>query len=300
MVKTPILLFAFKRPDHTLQVLQSLSKNKESQESDLFVFIDGPRSDEDIPGIEAVKKVVQSRKWCKTVNLQINSRNNGVPAQIIGNVTKFCKERGRVIVLEDDIVLSPFFLNYMNKALDAYANDDRVMEVSGYMYPIREVTVESGFIRGSCGWGWGTWRRAWEFFEPDGKKLLKQLSSRESRYEFNFRGSYKYYSLLKDQVEGKIGGWDIRWAASIFLNNGLTFVPASSLVRNIGFDGSGTNIPTSSAYDTTILNQPIIDYPQHSQETEEILSAVIDFYKEQKTFKAMVKKLISRIRQRRF
>jgi len=187
----------------------------------------------------------------------------------------------------------------MNKALDIYADEERVMEITGYMYPVKNLSIESGFMRGSCGWGWGTWQRAWKYFESDGAKLLARFSDKRLRYEFDFKNSGRFYSHLKDQVAGKVGGWDVRWAASIFFNNGLTFFPGNSLVRNIGFDGSGTNIPDSNTKDTAVLNRPITEYPSEVEEDKEMLNAMINFFKSQRKLGVLVSKLIQRIQKGR-
>lgn len=282
MKLAPIVLFAFKRPNHTRQALESLSRNPEAKESELFVFIDGPKSSQDEEKIKEVEDIVKSHNWCKQVHVSVNARNQGVPFQVINTVTRFCAEYGKVIVLEDDLVLSPFFLAYMNEALEHFENQERVMEVSGYMYPVKKLSLAAGFIRGSFGWGWGTWQRAWKHFEPDGRKLLAKLSDKKLRYEFNFCNTYRFCALLKDQVAGRVGGWDVRWAASIFLNGGLTLCPGESLIQNIGVDGTGTNLRRSKAFQVQLSEKPIRTFPNRIEESEEILQAVIEYFGSQK------------------
>lgn len=278
----PIILFAFKRPNHTRQLLESLSKNSEAKDSELFVFIDGPNSCQDENKIEEVKDIVKSRNWCGRVHVSANSQNQRMPTQVITNVSRLCAEYGKVIVLEDDLVLSPFFLGYMNSALEYFENQEKVMEVSGYIYPIRSLSISTGFIRGSMGWGWGTWQRAWKHFESNGRKLLANLSDSKLRYEFDFCNSYRNYALLKDQVAGRVGGWDVRWAASIFLKGGLTLCPGKSLVQNIGSDGTGTNLRRSASFRVDLSTEPIRTFPDRIEESEEMLSAVMEFHRSQK------------------
>lgn len=284
MKLAPIILFAFRRPDHTRQLLESLSRNSEAKGSHLFVFIDGPRSRQDEEKIKEVERIVKSRDWCGKVQVSVNTRNQGSPFQVITAVTRFCAEHGKVIVLEDDLVLSPFFLDYMNNALEYFENQEKVMEVTGYIYPVKNLSMPAGFIRGSLGWGWGTWQRAWKYFEADGRKLLAKLSDKKLRYDFDFCNSYRYYALLKDQVAGRVGGWDVRWAASIFLNGGLTLCPGKSLVQNIGADGTGTNLRRSKSFHVQLSDQSVRIFPKRIEESEEMLSAVIEYYKSQKNF----------------
>jgi len=296
MELAPILLFAFKRPDHTRKVLESLAQNKEAKDSELHVFIDGPKENDDVRKIREVQSVINSQQWCKRVSISVNESNQGVPAQVVGNVKKFCDHYGRVIVLEDDLVLSSFFLSYMNKALEVYATQKRVMEVTGYMFPVKNLDRETGFMRGNCGWGWGTWHRAWKHYESDGQKLVEEIEDRNAQYAFDFDGTYGYFRMLKSQVKGKIGGWDIRWYASIFLNNGLTLFPKKSFVKNIGFDGSGTNIPNSDAYNTELAKRPVSEFSNDAEETEEYVLATMEFFQSQKTINALTKKIMTRFK----
>ena len=298
MKYAPIALFAYKRPEHIRRLLESLATNREAGGSELHVFIDGPKNAHDTPLIQKVKRVAESKQWCGKVLVYCNQHNKGAPSQVINTVTEFCEEKERIIVLEDDLVLSPYFLSFMNHALDIYADQEKVMEVTGYLYPVNRSFTQSGFMRGSCGWGWGTWQRAWKFFERDGAKLLIQIKEGNARYEFDYRGSHGFYKLLKSQVQGKIGGWDIRWAASIFLNDGLTFFPGKSLVQNIGLDGSGTNIPNTQSYRTTLSSAPISHFPNHIEESEELLSATIDFFRSQKNLKILWEKLTIRLKMK--
>ncbi len=288
MSNAPILLFAYKRPEHTRRLLESLANNAEAAESELHIFIDGPKHADEKKEIEKVSVIAKSKLWCRKVSVYKNTQNQGVPQQVIGAVSKFCQKEGRAIILEDDLILSPYFLNHMNTTLKRYANEKKVMEVTGYIYPVEHLNVECGFMRGSCGWGWGTWERAWKLFEPDGKKLLARLSDRKMRYEFNFRNSYKYFSILQDQVKGKVGGWDIRWFASIFLNQGFTLYPSVSLVRNTGFDGTGTNARKSNQYETPLLDHPISNFPAAIEESEEILAAIIKYYRQKHNLGAKI------------
>ncbi len=280
MNKAPILLLACKRPLHTKKVLESLYLNLESQESDLYAFVDCPKKKEDHRKFEEVIDVIKCKRWCKNVYLHESKKNRGCANQTIEAVSWLCKEKGRVIVLEDDILLSPFFLNYMNTALELYAKEEKVMDVGGYMFPIKKLSIETGFIREGGGWGWGTWERAWSTFERDGLKLLRQLKNKKKLiYEFNFRNTYNYYGMLESQVKGKIGGWDIRWYATKFLNNGLTLSCAESLTKNIGFDGTAVHTDEShKVFDTTLTTNPIKKYPRQIEESGELLEAMVSFF----------------------
>jgi hypothetical protein len=279
MDRAPILFLGFKRPLHTRRVLESLARNREVQQSDLYAFVDGPKKKEDHEKVEEVIEIIKSSQWCANVHLHDSKENRGCPAQTIDAVSWLCREKGRVIVIEDDIVLSPHFLAYMNNALDRYASEERVMDVGGYMFPIRQLSAETGFLREGGGWGWGTWDRAWSAFEPDGRKLLEHFrGDKKLVYEFNYRNSYDYYAMLENQVKGNIGGWDVRWYATKFFRNGLSLAPTRSLTKNIGFDKTGTNTGASAlVYDTELTGTPIAAFPDTIEESLELVEAVVAF-----------------------
>jgi len=288
----PILLFAFKRPGHIKRCLESLAQNKGSARSQLHIFIDGPKTADDVSKVEEVKKIAASQHWCEKTFLYANTENRGVPRQVIDAVTQFSKDHGKVIVLEDDLVLSPHFLDFINTALDKYANEPRVMEVTGYLYPIKGWHMPSGFLWGNCGWGWGTWGRAWRHFEPDGRKLLAELKKRRLLHRFNFNNYGQHVADLKKQIQGKLGGWDVRWHASCFLNEGLTLYPGRSLVKNIGLDDTGINCITTRKYDVELSDRPITEYPARIEESSELFLSMVEYWRWNNSLR---KKIIDRL-----
>jgi putative methyltransferase (TIGR04325 family) len=163
----------------------------------------------------------------------------------------------RIIVLEDDMVTSPYFLSYMNEALDRFANDDRVISAHGYVYPVKQGLPEAFFLRGADCWGWATWRRGWELFNPNGQALLDELKRRNLIKVFNFNGAYGYSQMLESQIKGVNDSWAIRWYATAFLAEKLTLYPGRSLVNNIGNDSSGTHCGTTTALDAELSDRPI-------------------------------------------
>lgn len=260
----PIALFIYNRPFHTTNCLESLLRNPESADSDLVVFADGPKDNatvEDLAELAAARQVVKDLKGFKSVRLQESAVNKGLAKSIIEGVTQLVAEFGKVIVIEDDLVLSANFLTYMNGNLDKYAQDERVISIHGYNYPI--VTTgypyQSFFLKGADCWGWATWKRGWDLFDADAMRLYNRIKEQKLAHEFDFWGSYPYTQLLKDNAEGKSKTWAIRWYASAFLANKLTLYPCQSFVRNEGTDGSGTNCQVSDIYDVALNHQSIID-----------------------------------------
>jgi hypothetical protein len=244
----PVALFAYNRPAHLARVAQALSTNPEAAASRLFVFSDAPKRDTDRGGVADVRACGRALQGFESVEVIEQRENQGVARSITGGVAKLTAEFGRVIVLEDDLLPSPHFLRYMNQALDAYAEDDRVISVHAYSYPVATRLPGTFFLRGADCWGWATWKRGWELFEPDGRKLLDALEQQGSLRDFDFGGAYPYSRMLRDAIDGRNDSWAIRWYASAFLSGKLTLYPGSSQVQNIGADGSGTHVGRTSQF----------------------------------------------------
>ncbi len=248
MKLAPIALFVYNRPEHTRRTVESLIKNELSSESDLIVFSDGPKNEKAEAAVGMVREYIKSVKGFKKITVVERSENFGLAKSIITGVSDVVEKYGCVIVMEDDLVSSPYFLRYMNDGLELYENCESVVSIHGYIYPLDERLAETFFLKGADCWGWATWKRAWRLFEPDGKKLLAELNARNLTTEFDFDGSYGYTQMLKHQIEGINDSWAIRWHASAFLKDKLTLYPGRPLVDNIGNDASGTHCPATDVY----------------------------------------------------
>jgi hypothetical protein len=253
----PVAVFAYNRPNHFQKTLAALSVNVLASRSDVFVYLDGPKTENDFAANKKIQEICNAANKFRSLTLVRRDRNFGLASSIISGVTELCDSHGRVIVIEDDLVTSPFFLNYMNDALDLYNNNDAVASIHGYVYPISAPLPETFFLRGADCWGWATWKRAWDHFEVDGKFLLSRLKELKLEDEFNFFGACWNLQMLEDQIAGRNNSWAIRWHASAFVKNMLTLYPGRSLVKNIGHDRSGTHCQTSEQYDSVISNVPI-------------------------------------------
>ncbi len=240
----PIILFAYNRPVHLKKTLDALAANYLAKQSELIIYIDGVKqeaSQKDIQQTSQVKKIAEEEVRFKNKKVVIAQHNKGLAKSIIEGVTNTVNDYKKVIVLEDDMITSPYFLNFLNEALTLYENNAFVSCISGYIYPVKGLLPETFFIKGADCWGWATWKRAWDIFEPNGTLLLNNLTEKNLFYDFNFYDSYPYLKMLEDQIAGRNNSWAIRWYASAFLQEKLTLYPAVSFVRNIGFDGSGTH-----------------------------------------------------------
>jgi putative methyltransferase (TIGR04325 family) len=261
-VKTlaPITLFVYNRPDHTKKTVEALRQNFLAKESDLFIFSDGPKGDADINSVQEVRQYLKTIDGFKSVNIEQKAENHGLSNSIIAGVTKIVNEFEKIIVLEDDLVTSKYFLQYMNDGLEFYKNEEKVISIHGYIFPIKERLDHNFFIKGADCWGWATWKRGWGLFNADGQDLLKQLKDKKLTREFDFDNSYPYTKMLEDQINGKVNSWAIRWCASAFLKNKLTLYPKHSLVQNIGLDGGGVHCSKTDKFDITLgQNRIFID-----------------------------------------
>ncbi len=257
MPPSPITLFVYNRPEHTRRTVEALAKNKLAGESELFIFSDGPKDDAGREKIEEVRKYIRTVSGFKRVEIMEREENIGLGRSIIAGVTDIVNRYGSVIVLEDDLVTSPYFLQYMNDALLLYRDDENVISIHGYVYPVKDQLPETFFLKGADCWGWATWKRGWDKFEPDGRKLLAQLEDRHLIRVFDFDDSYPYTNMLRRQIAGVNDSWAVRWYASAFLADMLTLYPGHSLVQNIGHDLSGAHSGDSARYDTSFPTRPI-------------------------------------------
>lgn len=244
----PILLFAYNRPRHLQRTVEALAQNPLAQDSELFVFADGARTEDDREDVDLVRSYIHTIEGFKTVHRVERDRNYGLAANIIDGVTRVVNEYGRVIVLEDDLVTAPGFLQFMNDALDTYADEPRVGHIQAYDFTQNPRLPETFLIRFTGSWGWATWQRAWQHFNPDGQYLLDELRRRHLTHRFDFNGKYGFTRMLRRQVEGKNNSWAIRWNASLFLQDILSLNVGRSLVQNEGFDGSGTHCGADHLY----------------------------------------------------
>ena len=258
MSLAPIVLFTYNRPWHTRQTVEALRKNFLAAESELFIFSDGPRNEEARGRVDEVRQYLKTIAGFKRIQIREGKENRGLAKSIIAGVTEIVKEYGRVIVLEDDLETSPYFLKYMNEGLDLYEQDHRVISVLGHVFPVKASLPETFFIRGASCWGWATWTRGWDLFEENGEVLLKRLMNQRLTRDFDRNGAYPYIDMLKAQIAGKNQSWAVRWHASAFLNNKLTLYPGRSLVCNIGNDGSGQHCPVNRDRDVQLTQSPII------------------------------------------
>jgi len=253
----PIAVFAYNRPDHLQRCLSDLAANPESADALVRVFVDGPKTPTDRALTDEVVDAASRQYNSFSSEIVLRDRNLGLAGSVIAGVSEMVEEFGEVVVLEDDLRLSPYFLRYMKGGLDTYRDDETVYSIHGYTYPVTEQLPETFFLRGADCWGWATWARAWSRFEPDAHSLLHQLRAANLTEQFDMGGAYPYTQMLEDFLRGKNDSWAVRWHASAFIAEGLTLYPGHSLVWNAGMDGSGTHCGDLELHRPQMSSHPI-------------------------------------------
>ena len=276
----PIVLFVYNRPEHTMQTLTCLQKNILASDSELFVFSDAPRNENDTNSVHEVRSIIKNIEGFKKVTIINSKHNKGLANSVLSGITDIINEYGKVIVLEDDLITSSNFLRYMNESLNVYSENPSIWSISGYTPDIKfpKSYMDDIYLspRG-CSWGWATWKNQWELVDwnvPD-YDFFKQNTKK--RKDFN-RGGNDLSYMLDDQMAGRINSWAIRWVYSQYIHSKYTIYPVNSLVSNIGLDFSGTHSSNSDKYKTKEVYQGDIKLTSDCAINRDILMEFKKFY----------------------
>lgn len=291
----PILLFVYNRPEHVRRNIQALLKNELAAESELFIYSDAAKDETSQAAVKEVRAFIRSIQGFKKITITERAENWGLARSIIDGVTTQINRYGRVIVLEDDLVVAPHFLQFMNDALETYRDEERVGHIQACDFTHDPSLPDTFLIKWTGSWGWGTWDRAWKHFNADGKALLTELESRKLTYTFDFNGKYGYTRMLRRQIEGKNNSWAIRWNASLFLKGIFSLNVGKSLVQNEGFDGSGTNCGGGGLYASELYMERLpVKKISPIEENIQARNAYVRYYARTNSFMA---KAIRRIKR---
>ncbi|MBP6335547.1 MAG: glycosyltransferase family 2 protein [Bacteroidia bacterium] len=276
MIHAPVVLFVYNRPDHLKATLASLKLNAGAEDTILYIFAEGPKPNAEksvIDKIKQVRKIIHEISGFKEVIISESETNIGCATSMTTGISKVVNLHGRVIILEDDILTHPDFLQFCNKGLELYENEEQVKQIGGFMFPSNSELPNVFFSKAVFCWGWATWKRAWDEMSMNAEKYLQEIKERKLEKEFDLNGAYPYLSSLEKQVSGKIDAWDICWYSTIFLKDGLSVYPGKSMTKNIGMDGSGTHF--KSNVQNPIINFQVSgtrpkDFPQKIEFNEDI------------------------------
>lgn len=255
----PVVLFVYNRPWHTQQTVESLHKNHLAEKSDLFIYSDANRNEWDRGNVTNVREYIRTIEGFKKVTIIEREKNWGLANSIIDGVTNILNEYGKIIVLEDDLVTSPYFLRYMNRGLEFYQNNRKIMSISGYNLPPSCMKFPKNFVDDvylnyrNSSWGWATWADRWSPVDWDVKDFHQFISNPKQQKLFN-QGGDDLTSMLKSQMEGKIDSWSIRFSYAHFKQGMYSVCPHYSYVNNIGNDGTGTHCGETHIFENDLSN----------------------------------------------
>jgi hypothetical protein len=252
MDDTGIALFVYKRPEHTRRVLGGLRRNDVDE---LYVFADGPKDGDDVDRIQAVREFVHSIDWCETHVIERDT-NWGLADNTIDGINRVFEDHDRIIVLEDDDVPTPDFVDFMHQCFEEYESDDHVMSVTGYCPPLslpEDYPYDVFFTYRDTTWGWGTWKDAWDRYERKPEEMRRQLADDPGEVRSELRkAGHDLFPILEAQLAGETDSWSVWWALAIIEYGGICVNPVESRIRNIGHDGSGVHCNDTDKYDVDV------------------------------------------------
>lgn len=255
----PVVIFVYARPEHTIRTIEALAKNHLANETQVYIYSDAAKNEKAIKNVEHVREYIDSlpeRNLFKSVKIFKAESNKGLANSVISGVSEIIKQYGNIIVVEDDLLSSPDFLQYMNDALDFYKEDNEIWSICGYTFNINipkdyQNEVYLSYRGGS--WGWATWKDRWVQVDWKVSDYNQFKSNKKLRDKFN-RGGRDMATMLDLQMQGRIDSWAIRWCYTQSKLDMLTVYPVVSRIKNIGLDGTGTHSGISSKYDAALSN----------------------------------------------
>ena len=256
----PIVLFVYNRPDKTKNVLDSLKECNLAQESDLYIFSDGPKNHEDKIKVDRVREIIKEQKGFNRITIYEKDVNKGLARSVIDGVTYIINKYGKVIVLEDDLKFSVNFLEFMNNALEYYNNDDDVWSISGFS---PNITIPNGYkydvykVQRGCSWGWATWKTKWDSVDWEISDYNEFIKNKNRKRYFNSVGN-NLVNMLKDYKKGHIDSWAVRWYYNQYKYKKYTIYPVESLVENKGFKGDSTHGSISNKFGDVVAIDKVI------------------------------------------
>lgn len=278
----PIIVFAFNRPEALKNTIESLLKNEESKDSDIYVFVDGARDNRlgEDEKVRQVQELVKRINGFKSLHYTFSEKNKGLGNSIIQGVTQVINQYGKAIVLEDDLVFSTNFLSYMNQGLERYEKNEKVFSICGYSNKVKvpkDYNFDAYFCTRSSSWGWGTWADRWNSVDWDLKNWEKYSKMGKA---FNKWGGSDCFRMLRYVKEKGASSWAIRFGFSQFLQDKLSLFPICSKVINDGFDGNGTNCKKWSRfkYDFDIEGKKVFRLPNQISLNKKLYKSAMSYH----------------------
>lgn len=272
----PLVLMVYNRPRHLVRVLEALERLKPEP---LFVFSDGHQGHADQLKVEAVRMLISNIRWTQPI-VHISHDHLGLRKSVVGAVDEVLAHHSSMIMLEDDCVPGPFFMDFMVRCLDLYESVPEVMSIGGYTIPLSDNSVQNHpwdayFFPRVESWGWATWRRAWIHYERNYRQGYAR--ARQLGIDLNC-GGRDVPRLIRSSIKGEIDAWSIGWLLGTLINGGYTVYPTRSHITNIGFDGTGTHCGVSTRFDSPSAKEKSARFPPKVITNVPIYDQVRNFY----------------------
>lgn len=257
----PVILFTYNRLSETKQTVEALQQNFLAKESDLFIFSDGSKNEEGQKKIKEVREYLRTIRGFKSIQIIESKVNKGLANSIIYGVTHVLKAYGRAVVLEDDLITAPNFLNFINQALDFYNEDREIISISGYTLNLPSLPGTKDFYFGyrASSWGWATWEDRWDNIGWSLSEYNELKKDRDASKKFN-RGGSDLSKMLQNQVNKKIDSWAIRFCYHQSKHDLKTVFPTKSKIKSIGFGSDATHTSFTKRFETSLDNGEQIDF----------------------------------------
>jgi hypothetical protein len=238
-LSTPVGFLIFNRPDLTEQVFAAIAQVKPKQ---LFVIADGPRPDSlgEAEKCEQTRKIIEKVDWNCDIQTNFSDANLGCGRREASGFDWVFSQVEEAIFLEDDTLPTPSFFSFCEVMLNRYRDDKRIMHINGDNSVNQQCTEYSYyFSKYMHGWGWASWRRAWQHYDYYMKSWLDFKA--KGLLEFVCEDPYerKYWSAAFDQMYADpqvIDTWDYQWQYACWSQSGLAIAPNDNLISNIGFN----------------------------------------------------------------
>ena len=275
----PIGIPVFNRIEHTKILFNSLLQNELVSKTDIYIFCDLEKNTNDKESVLEVRKYVESLSGFKSKQIVLRDYNYGLADNTIDGINHIFKIHEKLIWLEDDKELSPYFLKYMNQGLNYYEAQKKIMSISGYCFPTDNININDSAVitRLMICWTWATWKDRWAYFDRDISIMNK--FNRSMKYQFNFENTNLFWRQLVGNKTKRAKTWAIFWYASIFLNNGLCICPLEPLAIDTGSDGSGSNIEKTDIFKNELSKKDNFIFPSVIQENKDYYESLKKYFK---------------------